>query len=274
MYWADVEKYFAEETAVYQAALEEAPNNYLREILEASSEEIQAKQEKIYSDLQNGRLEYVRKAEYYRKNADYGKMFLEAREVDTISDMYYELYPKEFYQAALDYVYKDTSMGGIKEAKEFFIEIGEYDKYADDIEYKYYWTFESWRCDNGTCKEWGGYTVKGHSGEYCWRCAKRIEDGGPYNKKKPLPFKGDNPEAFNGNQAGPDLGYSGDEEACSSNKNPSSNKSNKDKNEKPYDPYDVYDYDDPEDFYYDWEDDFDGYEDAEDYWYDEWDEID
>ena len=32
------------------------------------------------------------------------------------------------------------------------------------------------------------------------------------------------------------------------------------------DPYDVYEYDDPEDFYYDWMDDFDGYEDAEDYW--------
>jgi len=40
-----------------------------------------------------------------------------------------------------------------------------------------------------------------------------------------------------------------------------------------YDDYDVYDYDDPEDFYYDWEEDFDGYEDAEDYWYDAWDEI-
>lgn len=36
--------------------------------------------------------------------------------------------------------------------------------------------------------------------------------------------------------------------------------------------YDVYDYDDPEDFYYDNEDDFDGYEDAEDYWEDAWNE--
>ena len=38
------------------------------------------------------------------------------------------------------------------------------------------------------------------------------------------------------------------------------------KNSTGSDPYDVYDYDDPEDFYYDWMDDFDGYEDAEDYW--------
>ena len=36
--------------------------------------------------------------------------------------------------------------------------------------------------------------------------------------------------------------------------------------------YDVYDYDDPEDFYYDNEDEFDGYEDAEDYWEDAWNE--
>ena len=34
--------------------------------------------------------------------------------------------------------------------------------------------------------------------------------------------------------------------------------------------YDVYDYDDPEDFYYDNKDDFDGYEDAEDYWNEAW----
>ncbi len=33
------------------------------------------------------------------------------------------------------------------------------------------------------------------------------------------------------------------------------------------DPYNVYDYDDPEDFYYDNEDDFEDYEDAEDYYY-------
>ena len=39
------------------------------------------------------------------------------------------------------------------------------------------------------------------------------------------------------------------------------------------DPYDVYDYNDPEDFYYDWEEDFDGYEDAEEYWEDAWDEV-
>lgn len=36
--------------------------------------------------------------------------------------------------------------------------------------------------------------------------------------------------------------------------------------------YDVYDYDDPEDFYYDNEDDFDSYEDAEDYYDDAWDD--
>jgi hypothetical protein len=38
------------------------------------------------------------------------------------------------------------------------------------------------------------------------------------------------------------------------------------------DPYNVYDYDDPEDFYYDNEDDFEDYEDAEDYYYDARDE--
>ena len=32
------------------------------------------------------------------------------------------------------------------------------------------------------------------------------------------------------------------------------------------DPYNVYDYDDPEEFYFDWPEDFDGYEDAEQYW--------
>ena len=37
---------------------------------------------------------------------------------------------------------------------------------------------------------------------------------------------------------------------------------------KKSDPYDVYSYDDPEDFYFDWEEDFDGYEDAEEYWED------
>ena len=36
------------------------------------------------------------------------------------------------------------------------------------------------------------------------------------------------------------------------------------------DPYDVYSYSDPEDFYFDWEEDFDGYEDAEEYWEDAW----
>lgn len=41
-----------------------------------------------------------------------------------------------------------------------------------------------------------------------------------------------------------------------------SNSNNKD------DYYNVYDYDDPEDFYFDWEDDFEDYEDAEDYWED------
>lgn len=35
-------------------------------------------------------------------------------------------------------------------------------------------------------------------------------------------------------------------------------------------PYDVYDFDDPEDFYWYWEDDFDGFEDAEDYWESAW----
>ena len=36
------------------------------------------------------------------------------------------------------------------------------------------------------------------------------------------------------------------------------------------DPYDVYDYNDPEDFYFDWEDDFEDFEDAEDYWDSAW----
>lgn len=36
------------------------------------------------------------------------------------------------------------------------------------------------------------------------------------------------------------------------------------------DPYHVYDYDDPEEFYYDYYDDFDEYEDAETYWYNAW----
>ena len=39
---------------------------------------------------------------------------------------------------------------------------------------------------------------------------------------------------------------------------------------KTSDPYDVYDYDDPEDFYFDWEDDFEDFEDAEDYWESAW----
>ena len=38
------------------------------------------------------------------------------------------------------------------------------------------------------------------------------------------------------------------------------------KGRKTFDYYDTKDYDDPEDFYYDYEDDFEDYEDAEDYW--------
>ena len=38
------------------------------------------------------------------------------------------------------------------------------------------------------------------------------------------------------------------------------------KGKKTFDYYDTKDYDDPEDFYYDYEDDFEDYEDAEDYW--------
>jgi hypothetical protein len=49
---------------------------------------------------------------------------------------------------------------------------------------------------------------------------------------------------------------------------PKRNTTSSSKSTKKSDPYDVYDYDDPEDFYYDNEDDFDGYEDAEDYFYD------
>ena len=79
---------------------------------------------------------------------------------------------------------------------------------------------------------------------------------------------------FNGNASGPDFGIpeesdDDDYEVKPSKKEPKE----EEKKEFPYDPYDVYDYWDPEDFYYDWEDDFDGYEDAEDYWYDAWDAI-
>ncbi len=48
----------------------------------------------------------------------------------------------------------------------------------------------------------------------------------------------------------------------------SKSKSTSSEADTPSDPYNVYDYDDPDDFYYDNYDDFDGYEDAEDYWYD------
>ena len=36
------------------------------------------------------------------------------------------------------------------------------------------------------------------------------------------------------------------------------------------DPYDVYDHIDPEDFCFEWEDDFEDFEDAEDYWDNAW----
>jgi hypothetical protein len=65
-------------------------------------------------------------------------------------------------------------------------------------------------------------------------------------------------------------------ESYSSSSGSSSNSSSKSNNYSGYsytpsyddDPYNVYDYDDPEDFYYDNEDDFEDYEDAEDYYYD------
>lgn len=43
--------------------------------------------------------------------------------------------------------------------------------------------------------------------------------------------------------------------------------------EYPDDPYDVYEYSDPEDFYYDNSEDFDGYDDAETYYDDAWREV-
>ncbi len=46
--------------------------------------------------------------------------------------------------------------------------------------------------------------------------------------------------------------------------------SNLDDDNQKEDQYNVYDYDDPEEFYYDNYDDFDGYEDAETYWDDAW----
>ena len=39
-----------------------------------------------------------------------------------------------------------------------------------------------------------------------------------------------------------------------------------------FDPYDVYEYDDPENYNYDWEDEFEDYDEAEEYWESAWDE--
>ena len=50
----------------------------------------------------------------------------------------------------------------------------------------------------------------------------------------------------------------------------SGSRSNRSYHYKASDPYDVYDYNDPEDFYFDWEDDFEDFEDAEDYWESAW----
>lgn len=85
----------------------------------------------------------------------------------------------------------------------------------------------------------------------------------------------DQSDELNGNAGGIDLGdpEESDDDDHEEEKEVEKEESEEEKKELPYDPYDVYDYWDPEDFYYDWEDDFDGYEDAEDYWYDAWDEI-
>lgn len=61
----------------------------------------------------------------------------------------------------------------------------------------------------------------------------------------------------------------------SSNNNNSSDGSNKTQGNSSCmddDKYYVYDYDDPEDFYEEWPEEFDGFEDAEDYWDEYWDE--
>lgn len=58
----------------------------------------------------------------------------------------------------------------------------------------------------------------------------------------------------------------------SSSRKTSSASSSKSSSSKKYsDPYDVYSYTDPDDFSYDYEDEFGSYEDAEDYYYDAWD---
>lgn len=270
--WYDLEEWFHEEKFSYKKLLKNNTKKYLTQILKVSCDEIQNNESEIYSVLSEGGLNYLARAEEERIKKDYKWMFIIICNMDIPQDIFYRLYPDEMYQGAMDCIYHPITKDSIQKAKDFLTAIGEYEKYADDIEEAFVLVHEAERCDYGSCQFKGDREAKYYDGEFCASHAYYLDNGGRLEKKI-------RPSKNGWSSGGLGLGIDSDDmdenESSSSNKNSSAEKEEKDEKEKelPYDPYDVYDYWDPEDFYYDWEEDFDGYEDAEDYWYDAWDKV-
>lgn len=207
--WYELEEMFDKLESGYRKDFYNKANGYLSKIIEVSCKEIQDRKQELCTELDDVGLNYIARAEKERVDGEYRWMFVICSNEAIPKEIMYTLFPEELYQGAVECIQDPITEYNLDKVKIFMTELGEYNKYEDDIKKAYV----------------------------------RLE-----NSKK---------------------------EEESGNKKPSSNKptSTKNKKDTPNDPYDVYDYSDPEDFYYDWEEDFDGYEDAEDYWYDAWDEV-
>lgn len=258
--WFDVEDRFKEEKYKYKKMLQCNRDEYLVQILNVSCEELQNNREEICVELDESGLDYISRAEKERIGKDYKWMFITICNEKIPQEVFHKLYPKEMYQGAMECIYHPITKDSLKKTKEYLILIGDYEKYAANIEKGNILVHEAERCDYGDCQMSGDKESKFYDGEYCRFHADYLDTGGKKKNKT-------SPSGNGWSGGGLDLG-----EATDSYDKEDKDMGNTSKKEKPYDPYDVYDYYDPEDFYYDWEDDFDGYEDAEDYWYEAWDE--
>lgn len=266
MSWYDLEAPFRDEKNGYLTRLRKNRDDYLLQILTSSNEDVQSRGYDICNVLMGSGFDNIVSAETEREAKNYKQMFIISGKSEVTQEILHKLYPDEIHQGAMDCIYEPTTRDSVEKAAAFLIQTGEYEKYAQDIEKASRQAHEMWRCDYGDCQNEGGKEAEHYEGEFCSYHAVRLNNGGKLKKKTPL--------GYNGGSGG-GLGLGRDSETTS-DKNTSSKKEEPKKEEKkelPYDPYDVYDYWDPEDFYYDWEDDFDGYEDAEDYWYEAWEEI-
>ena len=143
---------------------------------------------------------------------------------------------------------------------------------------------------SGTCAVKGCYRSSVYGGSYCskhicskYNCKNLAVDGGYCSEHQKKSYTGSTGSNFSSSVKrcvvfGCNNVRSGGSCYCSRHKCAKSGCTNK-ADASGYcgrhysatkDPYDVYDYDDPEDFYFYWEDDFVDYEDAEDYWEDAW----